>query len=242
MKYAIIAAGEGSRLAQEGVTAPKPLVKVQDEHLIDRLIRIFTDNHAEEIVVICNDHTTLVSRHLMEMEEDGLHGRPVPLRFLVKSTPSSMHSFYELSRYLTDGPFVLTTVDTLFKEEEFKEYIASFRKAMTDGCDGVMGVTDYIDDEKPLYVGTDERMDVTGFYDDNACGCRFISGGIYGLATSAIDTLQRCMERGESRMRNFQRALIRDGRKLRAFTFSKVMDIDHATDIVKAERFLQQEI
>lgn len=43
-------------------------------------------------------------------------------------------------------------------------------------------------------------------------------------------------------MRNFQRALIRDGRKLRAFTFSKVMDIDHATDIVKAERFLKQEI
>ena len=242
MKYAIIAAGEGSRLAQEGITAPKPLVKVQDEQLIDRLIRIFTDNHAEEIVVICNDHTTLVSGHLMEMEEDGLHGRPVPLRFLVKSTPSSMHSFYELSRYLTDGPFVLTTVDTLFKEEEFKEYIASFRKAMADGCDGVMGVTDYIDDEKPLYVGTDERMDVTGFYDDNACGCRFISGGIYGLAPSAIDTLQRCMERGESRMRNFQRALIRDGRKLRAFTFSKVMDIDHATDIVKAERFLKQEI
>lgn len=113
---------------------------------------------------------------------------------------------------------------------------------MTDGCDGVMGVTDYIDDEKPLYVGTDERMDVTGFYDDNACGCCFISGGIYGLAPSAIDTLQRCMERGESRMRNFQRALIRDGRKLRAFAFSKVMDIDHAADIVKAERFLQQEI
>ena len=48
MKYAIIAAGEGSRLAQEGVDVPKPLVKVQDEHLIDRLIRVFMAHDAEE--------------------------------------------------------------------------------------------------------------------------------------------------------------------------------------------------
>ncbi len=41
MKYAIIAAGEGSRLSQEGVQLPKPLVKVGGEHLVDRLIRIF---------------------------------------------------------------------------------------------------------------------------------------------------------------------------------------------------------
>jgi len=31
MKFAIIAAGDGSRLAQEGVTEPKPLVKVRGE-------------------------------------------------------------------------------------------------------------------------------------------------------------------------------------------------------------------
>ena len=50
MNYAIIAAGEGSRLAQEGVNEPKPLVKVQNEHLIDRLIRVFMDNDAEKII------------------------------------------------------------------------------------------------------------------------------------------------------------------------------------------------
>lgn len=239
MKFAIIAAGEGSRLAQEGIESPKPLVKVQEEYLIDRLIRIFVENDAEEIVVICNDRTTLVSRHLMDMEEDGLHGRPVPLRFEVKSTPSSMHSFFELSRYLQGGPFVLTTVDTIFKEDEFKTYIASFRQAVNEGFDGLMGVTDYIDDEKPLYVGT-SGMDITGFYDDNTAACKYISGGIYGLTATAIETLQACMERGESRMRNFQRALIRDGRKLKAFAFSKIMDVDHAVDIVKAESFLRE--
>jgi uncharacterized membrane protein len=99
-------------------------------------------------------------------------------------------------------------------------------------------MTDYIDDEKPLYVGTDDDLSITGFYDDNTNDCRYISGGIYGLRGNAIETLNRCMQRGESRMRNFQRALIKDGRVLKAYPFSKVLDIDHASDIEKAETFL----
>lgn len=238
MKYAIIAAGEGSRLAAEGIAEPKPLVRVGGEPLIDRLIRVFMDNGAEEIVVICNDLTTDVSLHLVKLQQDGLKGRPVPLRFVVKSTPSSMHSFFEISEFLTDGPFCLTTVDTIFREDEFAGYVAAFRKAVDDdGQDGLMGVTDYIDDEKPLYVDTDAGLGITAFLDASP-SCRFISGGIYGLTPSAVETLRGCMERGESRMRNFQRALIADGRRLRAWPFSKVLDIDHAADIAKAEEFI----
>ena len=55
MKYAIIAAGEGSRLAQEGIKSPKPLVEVGGEKLIDRLIRIFMDNDADEIEYLDED-------------------------------------------------------------------------------------------------------------------------------------------------------------------------------------------
>lgn len=238
MKFAIIAAGEGSRLAAEGVEAPKPLVSVGGEYLIDRLVRIFMANHAEEIDVICNDLTTMVSSHLQQIAEEGLDGMEVPLRFIVKSTPSSMHSFFELSELLGRSPFVLTTVDTIFREKEFAAYVEAFESILSEGGDGLMGVTDYIDDEKPLYVGTDETMRVTGFYDDNSMGCTYISGGIYGLAPSALDTLNDCMARGESRMRNFQRGLVRDGRRLGAFCFSKVLDIDHVGDIAKAEQFL----
>ena len=50
------------------------------------------------------------------------------------------------------------------------------------------------------------------------------------------------MERGESRMRNFQRALIKDGLNLKAYKFSKVLDIDHKSDIAKAEEFLKEKI
>lgn len=244
MKYAIIAAGEGSRLAAEGIEEPKPLVKVNGKPLIDRLIKIFMDNGAEEIVVICNDITTLVSRHLLGIQQDGLKGRPVPLRFVVKTTPSSMHSFWEISKYLGDGPFVLTTVDTIFREDEFGAYVGELQGLTDTGeADGLMGVTDYIDDEKPLYVDVDEKneMRIEGFL-DNSDTCKYISGGIYGLTPKAIDTLNGCMERGESRMRNFQRALIKDGLKLKAYKFSKVLDIDHASDIVKAEDFLNNEL
>ena len=236
MKYAIIAAGEGSRLAAEGISSPKPLVTVNGETLIDRLIRVFMDNEAEEIIVICNDMTTLVASHLVHLQRDGLYGRPVPLRFVVKSTPSSMHSFYEISKYLTEGPFILTTVDTIFREEEFADYVNMFREELR--VDGLMGVTDFIDDEKPLYVKTNEDGRIVDFLDKDPHP-HFISAGIYGLTPRAIDTLHRCIERGESRMRNFQRALLKDGLCLNAYAFSKVFDIDHAADIAKAEEMIR---
>ena len=49
MNYAIIAAGEGSRLAAEGVDAPKPLVKIGGETLLERLVGIFLRCGAESI-------------------------------------------------------------------------------------------------------------------------------------------------------------------------------------------------
>lgn len=231
MKFAIIAAGEGSRLAQEGIMVPKPLIKLNGEPMIKRLIRIFNQNGAEEIVIIVNTLHPQTEQYIRQLQatEEGLN-----IRLVVKTTPSSMHSFYELSSFLHDAPFCLTTVDTIFDEEEFAHYIQDFKESEYDG---MMAVTDYIDDEKPLYVGTDAGMMITGFHDMNK-ECRYISGGIYCLTPKALFTLNRCMENGLSRMRNFQRGLIEDGLRLKACAFSKILDVDHAGDIAKAEMFL----
>ena len=229
MRFAVIAAGEGSRLAQEGVEQPKPLVPVCGEPMIERLLRIFVDCGATEIVVIVNEWSTAVREHLEQMK------LPVPLRLVVKTTPSSMHSFFELRQFLNDAPFCLTTVDTIFREDEFKAYIKAFKNTEADG---MMAVTDYIDDEKPLYVATDEALNITGFLDKSDC-CRYISGGIYALKPVAIRTLERCMKEGQSRMRNFQRGLVDDGLRLKAWPMSKILDVDHASDIAKAEDFLK---
>jgi len=234
MKYAIIAAGEGSRLAQEGIAQPKPLVEVNGEKLIDRLLRIFTACGATEIDVICNSLRPEVARHLEAVGQQG----QVPLRHVVKTTPSSMHSLFELSPLIGDEPFVLTTVDTIFREDEFRGFVDAFERLVASGeADGLMGVTDYIDDEKPLYVKTSGNHDITAFLDRDDSPL-YISGGIYGLTARSLDTLRACIDRGESRMRNFQRALITDGLRLKAWPFSKVLDIDHASDIGKAEQFL----
>ena len=235
MKFAIIAAGDGSRLAQEGVTEPKPLVKVRGERLIDRLIRIFMGNNATEIVVICNEQMSDVASHLKMIQDKGLNGLPVPLRFVVKSTPSSMHSFYELRNFLRDDPFILTTVDTIFDESEFHDYVLSFQDKIAHGAAALMGVTDYIDDEKPLYVGVDNVMRINGYYDNAQVDSRFISAGIYGLTASSFDILEACIEKGESRMRNFQRALVAAGLRIEALPLTKVFDIDHIEDIKKAD-------
>ena len=235
MKFAIIAAGDGSRLAQEGVTEPKPLVKVRGERLIDRLIRIFMGNNATEIVVICNEQMSDVASHLKMIQGKGLNGLPVPLRFVVKSTPSSMHSFYELRNFLRDEPFILTTVDTIFDESEFHDYVLSFQDKIAQGTDALMGVTDYIDDEKPLYVGVDNVMRINGYYDTPQADSHFISAGIYGLTAPSLNILEACIEKGESRIRNFQRALVAAGLRIEAFPLTKVFDVDHIEDIRKAD-------
>lgn len=250
MKFAIIAAGKGSRLCQEGVTAPKPLVVVAGEPMMDRLLRIFREVGADEIAVVCNSEYTEVSEHLYDVMEHGLGERVVPLKYIVADTPSSMHSAWEVLQILNlrdDEPFVMTTVDTMFREEEFADYVRTFAHVVAEGkADGLMGVTSYVDDERPLYASTLESQclgqslpEIMAFKDDDPQGeCRYISAGIYGLTGRSLKTLRQRILSGECRMRNFQRALIADGMSLRAYPFSKVFDVDHASDIVKAEEFL----
>ncbi|MDR1724166.1 MAG: NTP transferase domain-containing protein [Tannerella sp.] len=231
MNYGIIAAGEGSRLAGEGVAVPKPLVRINGEALIDRLIRIFLTDNAESISVIVNREMNEVYEHLHDLQ------LPVPLHIIHKSTPSSMHSFYELSSTLGGGKFCLTTVDTVFDEKEFAAFIRDFEAC---GDDGLMAVTDFIDDEKPLYVETATDMTIRGFHDDNSLANRYVSGGIYCLTAKSLPILRAAVDSGMSRMRNFQRQLVAKGLQLRAWPFSKIIDVDHSDDIAKAESFTQK--
>ena len=230
MNYAIIAAGEGSRLAQEGVAKPKPLVDICGEPMIGRLINLFCRCNAESISIIVNEQMTEVREYIESLSLD------IPLNLVVNTTPSSMHSFFELSRVIPKGRFCLTTVDTIFREQDFRPYIEAMEA--DERYDGMMAVTDYIDDEKPLYVQTDDDLNITAFRDERYDGAKYISGGIYALNEKAIDVLADCMERGVARMRNFQRALVDAGLRLKAYPMGKILDVDHAGDIEKAENFI----
>lgn len=233
MNYAIIAAGQGSRLAQEGANVPKPLVTLNGEPLIGRLLRIFTQNNAESISVIVNEEAKEVRSYLESLAVD------CELNVVVKTTPSSMHSFYELSKVMKQGRFCLTTVDTVFREDEFAEFIKNFEEL--EGCDGLMAVTPFVDDEKPLYVEVDEDKNIKAFLDERASEGLLVSGGVYALGDKAREILADCVEKGVHRMRNYQRALLMSGLKLRAHSIDKIIDVDHVSDIASAEELLLDE-
>ncbi len=239
MHFAIIAAGEGARLREEGIAQPKPLVSVGGVPMLGRLIDLFQRMDAESISVICNESSPEVAEYL------SARCSSVPdLRFIVQSTPSSMHSLAALSHILPEGRFCLTTVDTIFQESSFRAYVHACEKC---DADGLFVVTPYVDDEKPLWVevASDSGNTIRGFYDQesdfSSHAQHLVSGGIYCLDTrTALPVLQECLEQGQSRMRNYQRALLAAGLRLKACIFPKVMDIDHAEDIRKAEKWLAE--
>jgi len=244
MNFAIIAAGEGSRLLADGIESPKPLVKLRGVSLIDRLMNIFIRNGATAISIIVNEENQQTIRHLNTMK------LAVPLNVVIKSTLGSMHSLRELKPFLGNDPFCLSTVDSVFREEEFAAYITAFRA--NPQLDGLMAVTNFEDDEKPLYVKVNSNMQIIGFYNkkeevdmENTAAAEyqfFVSGGIYCLRSTIWPVLEETMRLGSTRMREFQRRMITSGLNINAFSFSKIVDIDHAADIAIAEELITHEL
>lgn len=230
MKFAIIAAGEGSRLRAEGMKMPKGLVKINGLPMIERILKIAESFNPESISCIVNEESPELAEKIRETVKN------CELNIVVKSTPSSMHSLYELKTYLMDDEFCLFTVDTVFFEEEFKKYIEAANSSK--GYDGVMAVTEYIDDEKPLHVKCDDEMNIIAFLDESE-EPKFISGGIYFFSPKVFDALDECISKNMFRLRNFQRMIIEKGFKLKAFKFSKIIDVDHIKDIKKAEELIR---
>lgn len=230
MKYGIIAGGSGSRLAGEGFSLPKPLVEIDGKPMIGRLIDIFQGCGAQSISVIVNSAMPEVCAYLKSLQQKGMDN----LEFATAATPSSMHTLYELTKLMgKEGKRIVTTVDTIFREEDFRPYAESFESA-GESVDGLMAVTSYIDDEKPLYVATDSEDFITAFLDRSEEGVKFVSGGIYGLTSPCLNVLEKCIDEGIHRMRNYQRSLLEAGLKIKAYDMGKIVDVDHIEDIAKA--------
>ncbi len=242
MHYGIIAAGEGSRLRQEGAPCAKPLLDINGQPMLARLANIMIQaGSAESITLIVNEQMQAVQTYAFNMAERV----SVPMTVVVRSTPSSMHSFYQVASAIlktaagqgdTRGRFIVTTVDTIFRPSVLATYARRWEEAPDDVA-GVMGVTSFIDDEKPLYVATDNEMNIKAFEDTPSQGAGYVSAGVYGLDSRALTVLSECLRTGVSRMRNFQRALLTASLPLKGFDMGEVFDVDHLSDMEKANRF-----
>jgi len=226
MRFGIISAGEGSRLASEGFSQPKPLVPVCGTPMIERLIRIMSDCGAESVAVIINGENPETVDLLNSLAQK------IPIDLVVRKTPTPMHSMMELAPYLGGDRFCVTTVDTVFSASLFRSMMDEFARTPHDG---LMGVTQLIDDEKPLYVDADQDMMIKGFHDSED-GCRYVSAGIYALKAQALEVLKGCVDSGHTRMRYFQRRLLETGFRLKAFDMGQVVDVDHISDVERAQK------
>jgi len=129
------------------------------------------------------------------------------------------------------------TIDSIYRDTEFGEFIKS---ACSDNqYDGLIAVTNFVDDEKPLWTGIDEDYKITGFGDEfKSPG--FVTGGIYFFRKGIIEHTDTALANNKVSLRNFLQYLIEAGIKLKAVPFSKIIDVDHAVDIDAAENFLQE--
>jgi len=231
----VIAAGEGSRLRSEGMAIPKPMVEVGGTPIIGRLLRTLSNSGITSVRCIINEGSTEVRDYVESLL------LPIPVSFLVKSTPSSMHSLFELAPRLREGRFLLTTVDSIFAEADLRKFLAAAGEGPAGtkgpaGPDGVLAVTDYIDDENPLYVETNREGRVTSF--PRSGRSQWITGGLYIFQPRIFDEIPAAKSQGIDRLRNFLAHLVKAGYDLRTHPFSKIVDIDHVRDIRTAERML----
>jgi NDP-sugar pyrophosphorylase family protein len=231
MKAGIIAAGEGSRLRSEGIGLPKPLVPVDGTPLIERLIRTFIRHGITEIACIVNEYSLDVKRFVEECRF------PVKISFVVKTTPSSMHSLFALAPLLKNERFLLSTVDTVFREDEFASYL-QFAGAR-ESVDGILAITNFIDDENPLYVQLDAVRRIQSFSKSDSS--EWITGGLYVFSPKVFDEMDSVLKKRIERLRNFLSHLIERGYSIEGFPFSKMIDIDHVHDIDTARTWIAEE-
>ncbi|MGE5478987.1 MAG: sugar phosphate nucleotidyltransferase [Chloroflexota bacterium] len=233
MNFAIIAAGEGSRLQQEGVGIPKPLIKLDNKPLIGRLIESIAEFRPESVSIIVNENFYEVTEYLDSYSSD------FPINVIKKCTPSSMHSLFELRNYLRGKPFMLFTVDTIFRRSDLTAYVRYCEKA-PEGHNSV-AITDYVDDEKPLYVRINDSGDALAF-ENEPNDNRYITGGIYYFSSDIFPLIQEIIRSGGKNLRLFLRELAASGAPVKAFKFGKMIDVDRIGDIKAAEQFLMEEI
>lgn len=231
MELAIIAAGKGSRLKSEGISVSKPLIKINNIPLIKRLIDTGIENGVDKIHCIINEESGDLKNYLLSEKFQ------VKVDLVVKSTPSSLHSLFELAPFITGNYFCLAMPDSVFSYEEFNKFI-SF-SALQDNVDGVLAVTGYVDDEKPLYIKYDTNMDVTGF--NNFChrDC-MVTGGLYYFSTRIFNEMHYALSENMMHLRNYFQLLIDRNYHFKAFEFSKIIDVDHISDIEAAEQFIEE--
>lgn len=234
MDYLILAAGQGSRFAREGVSTPKPLVSVLGRPMIGRLIeKLRSTPGCGRIHVVANSHMPELIDYL-----EGLRAKGAPLTVKPVVSDNSYTSL-RLGTEGIEGPFIAMTVDAIFPDSEFATFVSK-AEAMQPG-EVMMALTRYIDDESPLYARLQHGLITDYRYGGEPFGeGAIVSAGVYALSPEAMRTVA-AMPGYPRSLSDFQRILASETDiRVVPFEMSKALDVDCGHDRLVAEEFLRQ--
>lgn len=217
----IIAAGEGSRLRADGYRVSKPMVPVAGRPLIHHALDRFRAAGIRRLTIIINDTSDDCRQWLHD------HGGDFDLDLIVRTTPSSYASFQIVVDRLAGAPAVITTVDAIMPVNNFHIFAKSaavFAKGAV-----VLGLTDHVDDENPLWVtlnAADGRIRQLG----DSHGSH-VTAGLYWLPVQRPAQPTTAF----ARLRDYLGWLVAEHQPVYGVVLPRVFDIDRARDIVAAE-------
>jgi molybdopterin-guanine dinucleotide biosynthesis protein A len=217
----IIAAGEGSRLRRDGWAEPKPLVRIAGVPLLETVVTNFTAAGIVTLTIIVNeDERACVT---------WARGRfpALDLRFLVKTTASSLESFGEVLAAAPPGPIVVSTVDAWCRPDDFAAFVRAAGRRPADAT--VLAVTPFVHDERPLWATLDGDGRLLTLGGD---GGDLVTAGVY-VIPARVRALAH--PAGLGRLREYLAWLVASGEPVYGEVIERVIDVDRASDVTLAE-------
>lgn len=216
---AVIAAGEGSRLAALGTA--KPLVCVAGEPLVAHVLGNIAAAGIRGVAVIFNENEQDCADFVRER-----FGELVS-RVIVKTTASSLESFREVLAAAPAGRVLVSTVDAYVPRHDFIAFARAAERLPEEAT--VLGVTTFVADEMPLWVtiGPGRRITRIGGSTGDA-----VTAGLY-LVPERVRSL--APPASLDRLRAFLAWLCAAGEPVYAVSIPKVVDVDRPDDVALAE-------
>jgi NDP-sugar pyrophosphorylase family protein len=234
LKAGVLAAGRGERLRTQS-SHLKPLVKVGSRTLIEHVLNSMAGAAASEVVVIINKDSLAVRDHVAAMDW------PFALHWLVETTPTSMHSFLRLVETLAangdDGPFLISTVDTVAGALTYSRFFAEARRI--EEADVTLALASPGNDEKPLLVRTAPETSRIIALGEAAAPSDHATAGVYAVRASILREAEAARREGVDALRTFLGRLLDRGYHLAGVPIAQSIDVDRPGDIRTAEEFLR---
>jgi NDP-sugar pyrophosphorylase family protein len=235
LRAGVIAAGRGDRL-KPGMNCLKPLVRISGRTLIERVLASIGAAGATEVVVIINEASRAVQDHVSALEW------PFAIRWIVETTPSSMHSFLRVLESLADsgdqGPFLISTVDTVAGPGAFARFVDEGRNHAE--ADVTLALTAPGEDEKPLLVSLDgSRVSAMG---EAVVFSPYATAGYYLVRPSVLREAAQARLLGLGALRAYFSRLLECGYRIEGIPVGESMDVDRPIDVAAAEEFLRRTI